>query len=188
VAQDEQRLHTFLADAVADRPDGMQWEHDMMDAVTIRPPESTDAADVVAMVEALNVHVGAPSCAFSEEHFLRDGLGPYRAFDALVAELDDRLVGYAFFHPSYDTESAVRGSYLLDLYVDDGVRKRGIGRALLAAVARATREAGGSVVWWLMHERNEVASGFYRGLSTEVPGLAVWVLHGGEFEHLADRP
>ncbi len=157
-----------------------------MDAVTIRPPEPSDATDVAAMVEALNLHVGAPSCAFTEEHFLRDALGPYRAFDALVAELDGQLVGYAFFHPSYDTESAVRGSYLLDLYVEDGVRRGGIGRALLARVARATREAGGGVVWWLMHERNEVASGFYRRLSTRVPDLAVWVLHGGEFERLAD--
>lgn len=159
----------------------------MMDAVTIRPPQSSDATRVVAMVEALNLHVGAPSCAFTEEHFRRDGLGPFRAFDVLVAELDGRLVGYAFFHPSYDTESAVRGTYLLDLYVDEGVRKRGIGRALLAGVARATRDAGGSVVWWLMHARNEVAAAFYRRLSTEVPGLTVWVLYGEDLERLADR-
>jgi GNAT superfamily N-acetyltransferase len=139
------------------------------------------------MVEALNLYVGAPSCAFTEEHFLRDGLGPFRAFDALVAELDGRLVGFAFFLPSYDTESAVRGTYLLDLYVDDSVRKRGIGRALLAEVARATREAGGSVVWWLVHERNEVAAGFYRRVSAEVPGLTVWVLHGEELERLAEH-
>lgn len=158
----------------------------MVDAVTIRPPESSDAAEVVAMVEALNVHVGAPTCAFTEDHFKRDGLGPYRAFDALVAELDGRLVGYAFFHPSYDTESAVRGTYLLDLYVEEGARKHGIGRELLAGVARATHETGGSVVWWLMHERNEVATGFYRRLSTEVPGLTVWVLHGEAFDRLVD--
>lgn len=159
-----------------------------MHAVTIRPPEPSDATQVVAMVRALNLHVGAPSCAFTEEHFRRDGLGPFRAFDALVAELNGRLVGYAFFHPSYDTEAAVRGTYLLDLYVDEGVRKRGIGRALLAEVARATREAGGSVVWWLMQEQNDIAAEFYRRLSAEVPGLTVWVLHGAELERLADQP
>ena len=159
----------------------------MVDAVTIRPSESSDATEVAALVEALNVHVGAPSCAFTEEHSLRDGVGPYRAFDSLVAELDGRIVGYAFFHSSYDTESAVRGAYLIDLYVEDGIRKHGIGRALLAEVARATREAGGSVVWWLMHARNEVAAGFYRRLSTEVPDLVVWILHGGKFDRLAGR-
>ena len=34
---------------------------------------------------------------------------------------------------------------------------------------------------------NEVATGFYRRLSTEVPGLTVWVLHGEELKSLADR-
>ena len=44
--------------------------------------------------------------------------------------------------------------YLQDLFVAEGVRKLGLGRALIAAVEDGARAAGASRVHWLTHETN----------------------------------
>ena len=58
------------------------------------------------------------------------------------------LLGYALFYPSYDTDHGAKGAYLQDLYVLPEARGRGIGRALMAAVARACQADGGCYLFW----------------------------------------
>jgi GNAT superfamily N-acetyltransferase len=51
--------------------------------------------------------------------------------------------------------------YLQDLYVGEAARGSGIGRALIAAVVDAAREAGAARVYWNTHESNAVARRLY---------------------------
>lgn len=60
--------------------------------------------------------------------------------------------------------------YLQDLFVVEGARKHGIGRALIEAVYQAAREAGASRVHWLTHETNATARALYDTLA-ERPGF-----------------
>ncbi len=155
-------------------------------ALSVRPALPGDAATVTGMVAGLSAHEGAPRPDFSEQDFRRDGFGPEAAFTTLVAELDGTPVGYAMYHRSYDTIFGQRGSYLLDLYVSETARKRGVGRALMAAVARATREAGGGFVWWHMQRDNDLAKGFYRKVGRPRGDLVVWATSGKDFERLLE--
>lgn len=56
------------------------------------------------------------------------------------------------------------GLYLEDLFVADEHRSRGVGRALLAAVAACAVEAGYSRVEWAVLDWNTQAAHFYRHL------------------------
>jgi ribosomal protein S18 acetylase RimI-like enzyme len=51
--------------------------------------------------------------------------------------------------------------YLQDLYVSEAIRSRGVGRALIAAVVDAAREAGATRVFWNTQETNAVARRLY---------------------------
>lgn len=42
---------------------------------------------------------------------------PAAAFTPMVAELDDAVVGYAFFAPRYNTDVAARSMWLHDIFV-----------------------------------------------------------------------
>ena len=155
-------------------------------ALSVRPALPGDAATVTGMVAELSAHEGAPRPDFSVRDFRRDGFGPNAAFTTLLAELDGAPVGYAMYHRSYDTIFGQRGSYLLDLYVSDKARMKGVGRALMAAVARATREAGGSFVWWHMQRDNDLAEGFYRKVGRPRGDLVVWATSGKDFARLLE--
>lgn len=51
--------------------------------------------------------------------------------------------------------------YLQDLFVSAGQRGTGLGRALIAHVTEAARQAGCSRVYWLTHEDNAAARRLY---------------------------
>ena len=72
------------------------------------------------------------------------------------------LLGYALFYPSYDTDHGAKGAYLQDLYVLPEARGRGIGRALMSAVARACQAEGGCYLFWNALESNRAGRAFYR--------------------------
>ncbi len=67
---------------------------------------------------------------------LRAGLtGEIPAAHGLLA-LDEELIGAALFGPLFSTVRGAAGVYVSDLWVDRAMRGRGLGRAVLARVAR----------------------------------------------------
>ena len=80
---------------------------------------------------------------------------------ALVAERDDELIGVAHYLFQRSTWLINSQCYLQDLYVSEAVRGSGVGRALIAAVAAAAKEAGAARVYWNTHETNAVARRLY---------------------------
>lgn len=136
-----------------------------------------DDADVVArMAAALAAHEGKRSIAWTADDFRRDGFGPDAAFSTLVAETGGSVVGYALFHPGYDTETASRGVHLVDLFVVGTARRRGVGRALLDAVVAACRAGGGRWIAWFVEPDNREGSEFYRAIGARKdPGIPFWI-------------
>jgi len=96
--------------------------------------------------------------------YLRDGFGTNPAFSGLVAEQDGVIVGYLLYHFGYDTDSATRILHVVDLYVDERARRQGIGKALMSAAAKLSRDAGGMQLFWSVYVNNKMAASFYESL------------------------
>ena len=95
---------------------------------------------------------------------------PLEGLGALVAERDGRLIGLAHYLLHRSTWAPVCYCYLEDLFVEPAVRGGGTGRALIAAVERAAREAGASRLYWTTHETNKTAQKLYDRVA-ERPGF-----------------
>ena len=98
-----------------------------------------------------------------EDDLARDGFGENPRFRALIAEWDGHAAGYAFFFGSYSTWTAC-GLFLEDLFVREPYRGRGIGKALLAAVARIAVDSGCYGIHWEVLDWNEKAIALYTEL------------------------
>ena len=90
--------------------------------------------------------------------------GSPRYAEVLLAEDRDSVVGFALFFHNYSTFLGRPGIYLEDLFVLPDHRRRGWGRALLAAVARVAVERGCGRFEWAVLHWNEPAIAFYRAL------------------------
>jgi ribosomal protein S18 acetylase RimI-like enzyme len=80
----------------------------------------------------------------------------------LLAYVDDNpagmVTGVEMTHPDKGTEM-----FLYELGVDEAYRGRGVGRALVAALADLARERGCYGMWVLTNDDNDAALATYRG-------------------------
>ena len=138
---------------------------------TIRTATVADADAIGELAKEFQVYLRAlgdgTRFAFTAETYLRDGFGPRPAFAGLVAELDGEVVGYLLYHFGYDTDRAMRLMFVIDLYVREINRRRGIGEALMRAAARTCREAGGRELIWSVLIPNKLAFPFYEHLGAK---------------------
>ena len=90
---------------------------------------------------------------------------PAEAMGVLGAYMNGRLCGivHYLFHRSCWTVGDY--CYLQDLFVAEGARNLGVGRALILAVEDRARAAGASRVYWLTHETNADARVLYDRLA-----------------------
>lgn len=126
-------------------------------------------------------------CVIEEADLARDGFGAIPKFRSLVAEWDGQPAGYALFFEFYSSWSG-RGLFLEDLFVREQFRENGIGRALLAEVARIAVQENRYGVHWEVLDWNEKAIEFYKGLGAEFrDGWRPVVLSDDALRRLAER-
>jgi GNAT superfamily N-acetyltransferase len=85
----------------------------------------------------------------------------YEPVHALVAESENKLVGLVHYIFHRSTIAIGPTCYLQDLYTDESLRGKGIGRTLIQAVYEQARVAGAGRVYWQTHETNTTAKNLY---------------------------
>jgi GNAT superfamily N-acetyltransferase len=105
-------------------------------------------------------------CAIEEADLMRDGFGANPKFRALIAEWGGQPAGYALFFDYYSTWVGP-GLYLEDVFVRSQFRGRGIGMALLSAVARIAVQENCCAMRWEVLDWNKNAVELYKSLGAE---------------------
>ncbi len=153
----------------------------------IRPLEARDLDALAAMVAALNEAEGYDPARSPDAAALRTAyLGEAAGATCLVAE-DGALLGYVTLHATFETTDASQGAYIGDLFVVPTARRRGIGRALLAAASRVVRSRGGTQLWWTALPGNAEAQAFYTRIGAAGETLFAFTLSGAAFARLAEE-
>lgn len=88
-------------------------------------------------------------------------LDPAEPMWALVAEDDGKLVGFTHYLFHRNTGTIHDSCYLQDLFTLESCRGRGVGRALIEAVAEQAKLAGSPRIYWQTHETNATAMKLY---------------------------
>lgn len=84
-----------------------------------------------------------------------------------IAEWDGEPAGFSVWFYTYSTFSGRHGIWLEDLFVHPHLRGRGIGKALIAALAkRCVAERLPRLAWWVLNW-NEPSRAFYRSIGAK---------------------
>ena len=153
----------------------------------IAPASRDDVGDLQALVRRLAEYERLGAICVSTEADLTDALfGPRPVAEALIVRLDANpqlCIGFALFFHTYSTFLGRRSLWLEDLFVIPEHRGRGVGRALLAALARSCGRFEWAVLDW-----NESAIRFYESLgATVLPDWRIARVTGEGLARLADK-
>jgi GNAT superfamily N-acetyltransferase len=154
----------------------------------IRPATIKDVPLLRAMIRELAEFERALSlCVIEEADLTRDGFGGNRKFRTLIAEWAGQPAGYALFFGYYSSWTGP-ALFLEDLFVREQFRNRGIGKALLASVARIALQENCYGVHWEVLDWNEQAIQLYRALGAEFrDGWRPVVLTDDALRRLAEK-
>jgi GNAT superfamily N-acetyltransferase len=153
----------------------------------IRPAQPADVPAIHQLIGDLASYEKALSEVTATEEDLRRALLAERpAVFAHVAEHDGAVAGFALWFLSFSTWEGRHGIYLEDLYVRPDARRLGLGRALLAELARICLARGYARLEWSVLDWNAPARAFYASLgAAEMDEWTVDRLSGSALQTLA---
>lgn len=100
-------------------------------------------------------------------------LDPAEGVDALVAEVDGTVIGFAHYRSHPDTFSLGRDWFLDDLFVDPEARGSGAATALIERLKQFASETGPGSLRWITAVSNERAQRVYDRVATRT----TWVTY-----------
>jgi GNAT superfamily N-acetyltransferase len=157
--------------------------------LTIRFCTSADVPTILHFIRSLAHYEKLDDQVSADEAALHATLfGARPAAEVLLAELAGKPVGFALFFATYSTFLARPGLYLEDLFVEPEARGRGVGVALMSALARITVERGWGRFEWSVLDWNKPSIDFYASLGA-VPQSS-WIVNrmiGAPLAALATR-
>jgi GNAT superfamily N-acetyltransferase len=153
--------------------------------MTIRLAAAADVAEIHAMLTELAAFENGTVRATPDD-LLRDGFGDRPLFEVMLAEAHGTAVGMLVFFPIYSSWQGRPGVMIHDLFVREAGRGRGVGKALVRAlaaiaVARGCTRMDVNVLDW-----NDRALGFYASLGLGPnDGWQGWRIEGAGLTALA---
>jgi len=133
--------------------------------VTIRPATPVDLPLIAELIRALAEYEKLADELRFDETTLGEKLFGARPYaEVLIGEVDGTPQGFALFFHNFSTFEGKPGIYLEDLFVRPEARGAGLGKALLAELARLAVERDCARLEWAVLDWNEPSIGFYRSL------------------------
>jgi GNAT superfamily N-acetyltransferase len=162
-------------------------------AVTIRKANPKDGDLLCDLIGALadTERLPAPDAA-ARERLKRDAFGSPPRFEAWIAEMEGKPVGYAITFYTYSTFLALPSLYLEDIYVLPEYRSQHVGAVLFQHCVKVALEQGcGRMEWQVLHWLTPAVE-FYRKLGAQrLEGWQPYRLTRGDLEMImapADQP
>lgn len=128
--------------------------------VIIRHAEQTDVTAIFALILELALYEKAPEQVTNTAEQLAVDLFEKEHCKAIVAEKENKVIGFALYYTSYSTWKGAC-LYLEDFYVVESERQQGIGQLLFDHVVETAKERRVQRMDWQVLTWNEPAIQFY---------------------------
>lgn len=147
-----------------------------MSVIAIRPATESDLPRILDFIRGLAEYERLSHAVVADLPTLRRFLFEENpAAEVVFAEVDGTAQGFALFFTNFSTFLGRPGIYLEDLFVLPAARGKGVGRALLAHLARLTVERDYGRLDWAVLDWNKPATDFYESLGAQP--MSDWVTY-----------
>lgn len=130
--------------------------------INIRRAVKEDCPRLLELVHELAHYEKAPKeVTVTLDHFTESGFGANPVWWSFVAEVDEKIVGFALYYIRYSTWKG-QAMYLEDILVTHALRGNGIGKHLFERLIQEAKEKNWNRIIWQVLDWNEPAINFYK--------------------------
>lgn len=137
--------------------------------LSVRSAVPADLPLIASLIRELAEYEKLGHAVRFEEAVLGENLfGAKPGAEVLIGELDGSPQGFALFFHNFSTFEGRPGIYLEDLFVRPAARGKGLGKALISAVAALAAERNCARFEWSVLDWNTPSIAFYEALGAEM--------------------
>lgn len=141
----------------------------------IRFATREDVSEILRFIKELAEYEKMANEVVADETLLEEWIFDKKKAEVIFVLHEDKPVGFALFFHNFSTFLGRAGVYLEDLYVSPEYRKMGLGKELLTALAKITRERGCGRLEWCCLDWNQPSIDFYKSLGA-IP-MDIWTTY-----------
>ncbi len=158
------------------------------EGIQLRFAEEKDTGVILGFIKELAEYENLLDEVSATEDILREALFSNKAAEVILAEIDQEPVGFALFFHNFSTFLGKAGIYLEDLYVKPEKRGRGIGKLMLAFLARVAIERNCGRLEWSVLDWNKPSIEFYKSMgAVPMEDWTVYRVTGRSLQELGDK-
>ncbi|MDP9128824.1 MAG: GNAT family N-acetyltransferase [Candidatus Binatota bacterium] len=156
---------------------------------TIKPATKKDVPVILSFIKKLADYERLSHEAVATDELLQRTLfGQRRTAEVAIGYFNNQPVGFVLFFHNFSTFLGRPGIYIEDLFVEEAFRRRGLGGALLAHVAKLAVARHCGRLEWSVLDWNEPAVNFYKKLGAmPMNEWTVFRVTGEKLNQLATR-
>ena len=156
--------------------------------INIRNANINDSATILGFIKELAEYENMSNHVVATEELLKQNIFEKKLTEVIIAEFDNKPVGFALFFHNFSTFLGKGGIYLEDLYVQPAMRGKNIGKTLLSSLAKLAVERDCGRLEWSCLNWNEPSIKFYKSQGA-IP-MNEWTVYrvtGNELNELASK-
>ena len=128
----------------------------------IRKGTKSDLPAILSLIKELAEYEKAlDKVLITLKELENDGFGPHPLYWVLVVEIENQIVGIAFYYIRYSTWNG-KSLYLEDFVIKDKFRRKGIGSMLFEETIKIAKEINVNCMDWQVLNWNTPAINFYK--------------------------
>ena len=156
--------------------------------INIRNANINDSATILGFIKELAEYENMSNDVVATEELLKQNIFEKKLAEVIIAEFDNKPVGFALFFHNFSTFLGKGGIYLEDLYVQPAMRGKNIGITLLSSLAKLAVERDCGRLEWSCLNWNEPSIKFYKSQGAiPMDEWTVYRVTGNELNELASK-
>lgn len=131
---------------------------------SIRKAIPQDAATIYDLIRKLAIYEKLENEMITSVDELRENIFDKGFAEVIIAEEDEKPVGFALYFFNFSTFVGKPGLYLEDVFVEPDCRGKGYGKKLLIELAKIAKERNCGRMEWSVLDWNTPSIEFYKSL------------------------
>ena len=150
----------------------------------IRKATENDTPIILELIRKLAVYEKMENDVITDVEELRENIFVKKYAEVLIAEEDEKPVGFALYFFNFSTFVGKPGLYLEDLFVEPEYRGKGYGKKLFIELSKIAKTENCGRMEWSVLNWNTPAINFYKSLQAKP--MEEWTVYRLDKKGIAD--